>query len=214
MATLIEAVTGHPNARIFLVKEHVYDEPDWDVEPLDGTVLVADSGFYILKAKHILPDGTIQDCYIDMSLPERIVDYVYFFEGRSLRLADLRSVPGDVICAVPIDCFGDYELFYSKIDPEVGIQVLREGLAQSPRKHIIAEDLAYILRDERRYKEAAEMFQLAANEGASSYFIYGELAACYSMIGETAKAEKYQLLFDEMDGGRSAALAKRIQAGK
>jgi hypothetical protein len=40
------------------------------------------------------------------------------------------------------------------------------------------------------------MFQIAVDEGPSSYFLYGELAACFEEIGEWEKAKKYRHLFD------------------
>ncbi|MFN9246388.1 MAG: tetratricopeptide repeat protein, partial [Planctomycetota bacterium] len=96
---------------------------------------------------------------------------------------------------VPIDCFGVYELFYSRIAPDLGIDILRKGLALSQNKLHIAQDLGYILRDERRFAEAAIAFQLAVDVGPSSYFIYGELAGCYDEIGDAANAKKYFELF-------------------
>ncbi len=39
------------------------------------------------------------------------------------------------------------------------------------------------------------MFQLAADEEVSSYFIYGELAQMYGKIGEAEKQKKYAELF-------------------
>jgi hypothetical protein len=39
------------------------------------------------------------------------------------------------------------------------------------------------------------MFQLAVDEGVSSYFIYVELAQMYGKIGEAEKQKKYAELF-------------------
>jgi uncharacterized protein HemY len=75
------------------------------------------------------------------------------------------------------------------------IDILKRGLAIAKRKHYIAEDLGYIFRDERRFREAAEMFKIAVDEGPSSYFIYGELAGAYAQLGDTANKKKYSELF-------------------
>ena len=148
---LIKALSKYPEVRIFRVEDSDDDDQaEWDVEPIDSLVLQESEDFFIVKAKNILPDGTIQDCYIDVSLPERINDYTYFFDGKSLKVSYTHEVEGDVICAVPIDCFGVYELFYSKVNPDLGMDILKEGLAISEQKHYIAEDLGYILRDEGR----------------------------------------------------------------
>lgn len=193
---LLTALVQFTEVRIFRVEDADNDDPGkWDVEFADSRVLLETEGFFIVKAKNVLSDGRIRDCYIDISLPERINDYTYYFDGKCLEVSPSYAVEGDVICAVPIDCCGDYELFYSRLNPDLGIEILNEGLGLSERKSCIAEDLGYILRDEGRIKEAAEMFQIAADEIPSSYFIYGELAACYEEIGENAEAEKYNAMF-------------------
>ena len=194
---LAAAIAQYPEIRIFRVSEDSDDnQRNWEVEPINSAVLLESEDFYIVKAKHILPDGAIRDCYMDISLPERINDYAYFWDGGSLKVYYPYELKGDIICAVPIDCFGFYELFYSKINPDIGIEILKEGLSISTRKANIARDSGYILREEGRFSEAAEMFQISVDETPSSAYIYGELADCYKQIGETEKAEKYQQMFD------------------
>jgi hypothetical protein len=194
---LIKAIRKYPKTLIFhVIESGDDDQAKWEVEPVDSLVLLESEDLFIVKAKNILPNGVVQDCYMDVSLPERINDYAYFFDGKSLKVDHPYDFEGDIICAVPIDCFGEYQLFYSKINPDIGINILKAGLAVSLQKHFIAEDLGYILRDERHYIEAAEMFQIAVDETPSSHFIYGELAACYTKIGETEKARKYHELYD------------------
>ena len=152
----------------------------------------------------VLLGRRIGNCYMDISLPERINDYTYFVADEDIRQKYTHEVNGDVIPAIAIDCFGDYELFYSKIAPEVGIEVLRRGLGIGNRKACIAQDLGYIYSDEHRYREAAEMFQIAADEGVSSYFVYDELASAYLQIGELEKARKYKQLYNRAAPGGNA----------
>ena len=193
---LIQAFVDCPETSIFrVIGSEDSDYSNWEVEPLNLDILMEEEGFYIVKAKNILPDGKVQDCYLDISLLERINDLVYFFDGTNLRVDYSFNFNGDIICAVPIDCFGVYELFYSKIDPSVGIDILKVGLTNSNRKSAIAEDLGYIFRDEKQYDEAAKMFQISVDEGPSSYFLYGELAACYMASGQTEKGKEYERLF-------------------
>ncbi len=203
---LIDALLNLPAVRILRIRVTDADDPSgWQAEPIESPVLREEEGFFIVSARNILPDGAVLPCYMDLSLPERINDRAYFVRDRSLQVIDYPyRQHGDMICAVPIDCFGLYDLFYSRIRPETGIQILREGLAASPRKHYIAEDLGYILRDEKRFDEAAEAFQIAVDDGPSSYFVYGELASCYSMIGESGKARVYHSMFQQADHSQHA----------
>jgi tetratricopeptide (TPR) repeat protein len=193
---LIDALLKNPQICIFQVLDSDNEnQASWNVEPISASVLNESDNFYIVKAKNIHPDGSIIDCYIDISLPERISDYAYFLDRNSLKVDYHHEFKGEIICAVPIDCFGVYELFFSKTNPEIGISVLKNGLYASNRKACIAEDLGYILRDIGRFNEAAEMFQISVNEVPSSFFIYEELGNCYTRIGDFENAQKYHELF-------------------
>lgn len=199
---LLDALAQHPDVSVFAVlASDADDKSEWDVKPLDGSILTEsdEHDFFIVKAKNILSDGTVADCYIDMCLPERISDYAYFLRGDHVDFRYHHECDGDIICAVPIDCFGVYELFYSRAKPDIGIEILKRGLRVSLHKTYIAEDLGYILRDESRFAEAAEMFQIAVDAEPSSYFIYGELAGCYDEIGQADKAKKYRAMFERLE---------------
>lgn len=198
---LQEAIETHPEVRIFRVVDSDADEKsEWEAQIADAPVLSQEDGFFILKAKNILPDGAIQDCYVDVSMPERISDYGYQIRGGVLEARYHHEFQGEIICAVPISSFGVYELFYSKKKPEIGIEILKSGIHSSTKKAAIAEDLGYILRDEGRFAEAAEAFEMAAQEGPSSYFIYGELAGCYDETGNKMLADKYRQMFEHPSG--------------
>ncbi len=86
-------------------------------------------------------------------------------------------------------------MFYATGAPQIGIDVLKRGLAQCSRKQFIAQDLGYILRDEKRYREAADMFELVVAEEVPSYFTYGELAQLYAHLGDGEKHAKYSALY-------------------
>jgi tetratricopeptide (TPR) repeat protein len=198
MAKFVQAVTDNPDVKFFRVLGSGADHArDWELEPLQTELLsdTDDDGMHVMKALNVSPDGTVRECHIDMNLPERISDYAFFIELGSLRFGYHHQFPGEIIPAVALDCFGVYDLFYSRRVPEVGIDVLRRGLAIAKRKHCIAEDLGYILRDEGRFREAAEMFKIAADEGPSSYFIYGELAGAYAELGDTENERRYLAIF-------------------
>jgi hypothetical protein len=199
MMRLIDALAQHPDISIFAVLDSdADDKSQWDVRPIDASVLTEseEHNFFIVKAKNIRPDGAVADCYIDICLPERTSDYAYFLRGDRVDVHEHYEVDGDIICAVPIDCCGVYDLFYSKLLPNIGIEILKQGLVASPHQAYIAEDLGYIFRDERRFAEAAEMFQIAVDAKPSSCFIYDELAGCYDEIDRSEKADRYRAMFE------------------
>jgi tetratricopeptide (TPR) repeat protein len=206
MPNLIEAITQYPDINAFrrLEQDADVDDPrECQYVPVPGDV-VADadqSEFYILGAMNILSKTDIRRCYMDVSTPERINDYAYLFDGRELHYDYSHKLGGECIPAIALDGFGVYELFHSKISPELGIEVLRRGLRACRRKRFIAHDLGYILRDEGRYREAAEMFQLAADEEVPSYFTYGELASLYGKLGDSEKHARYEALFERARRG-------------
>jgi hypothetical protein len=195
---LEDAIKVYPEVRVFHVRSSDNDQTsDWDVEVSDRPVLSQKDGFFILKAKNILPDGSVRDCYIDLSMPERISDYVYQMCEGCLEACYHHELGGEIVCAVPICSFGIYELFYSRKQPDIGIEILKTGLKATNKRAAIAEDLGFILRDERRFREAAEAFEISVREGPSSNFIFDELAGCYDELGEKELGKKYRQLFEK-----------------
>lgn len=199
----VQVIQKYPDVSIFVVVDDSdKDNPsNWTLRPVvDETVLrvseESDERFFILKAKQVISSNDIRDCFIDLSMTERITDCAYFIENGRVIEKYLHECDGDVISAVPIDGYGVYELFYSKIDAEVGIQILRKGLETSKRKSCIAEDLGYILRDEGRTEEAISAFRLSVEEdgGPSCNLIYLELMDLYKKHGDSENVERYRKL--------------------
>jgi tetratricopeptide (TPR) repeat protein len=198
MARFLDTIAANPGVNFFRVLDaHADHPPDWELEPLPTDLLsdMETDGLHVMKALNVLSEGAIRACYIDMNLPERISDFAFFPSNHSLPFGRHHEFPGEILPAVALDCFGLYELFYSRQRPEVGIEILKRGLEIGKRKAYIAEDLGYIFRDERRFGEAAEMFKIAVEEGPSSYFIYGELAGAYAELGDAANRQKYAAMF-------------------
>ena len=128
---LQEAIIANPTVRIFRVdKLGERPEENGTLNQWTPQFLREQDGFFIIQAKNILPDGSIRDCYIDVSLPERISDYAYCVRGGSLEARYHHEFEGEIICAVPISSFGVYGSFYSKTQPNVGIEVLKGNRPQ------------------------------------------------------------------------------------
>jgi tetratricopeptide (TPR) repeat protein len=202
---LPEANERFPDTAVFEVTEHDSDDfTRWQLAPLDWKTVrdLECDAFYILKAWLVLRQGQRKECYLDLSMPERIEDHVYFYDRDGLWRMYPYHTAGDVIPAVAIERFGIYELFYSRRDPEVGLEVLRGGLPLAARKAPIAEDMGYILRDESRVLEAIEAFSIAIREGPTSYFTYLERADLYEALGDHEKAQRDRDAAAMMEGLR------------
>ena len=182
----------------------------WEIEPIGKKILLEGEGFYLIKAMNIININKVTECFMDISMIERINDYVYFFDEEKIYRKYTHECEGDVIPAVPIASFGNYELFYSKIIPNIGLNVLRNGFLEKNNVNI-AEDLAYILRDEGHNEEAINYFQYSVNNTPSSCYIYHELAQLYKLENEIDKYEYYNSLFNESNKNIKKGLFENIE---
>lgn len=187
--------------KVFLVTDQDNDnELTWTIEPTDFELIPNDENVYFAKAKQVFPDKTI-DCFIGVMTPERIAETVIKLNAQGQTIAEsIYDQQNTVIPAVASDCYGDYTLYYSKEDPQVGIDILRNGLSIATNKNVVAEDLGYILRDEEKTKEAIEAFSISEQFGPSSEYTFLELSRLYRELGQTDKHLEYQQKFKDCGG--------------
>jgi len=173
---------------------------DWELEPLVGATLAKEyvrdgllQGYFIVSSKLVRPEGAVEDCYLDVSLPERISEHHLILRGGQIVKGRGRSLGGGtVIPAIAIEKFAVYTLYWSKPNPQIGIDVLRHGLSHAKDPAPIALDLGYVLRDATKYREAIEAFTYALDRlplDRVSSFYYLERARLYEKIGELEKAK-------------------------
>lgn len=187
--------------RVFVVtNQDDEDELNWTIEPTDFDLLPEEENIYYVKAYQVSADSTY-DCYLGIMTPERIAETVVKREPSGQIVAEsIYEQEQTIIPAVASDCFGDYDLFYSKENPQIGIDVLKDGLAKATNKNIVAEDLGYILRDENRIEEAIEAFKISEHTGPSSEYVFLELSRLYREIGQTDNVLKYKQKFKDNGG--------------
>jgi tetratricopeptide (TPR) repeat protein len=172
----------------------------WKIEPTDLEVIPDQEGHFIVVAKQTLIDKTV-DCYIDLITPERTAENVIKLDQKGKVTAEsIYDQENTVIPAVASDCMGIYELYYSKENPQIGIDILKTGLIKSDLKTVIAEDLGYIYRDENRVEEAIDSFLTSEKTNPTSEYIYQELAQLYGQLDNKAKEQEYQQKFKENGG--------------
>jgi tetratricopeptide (TPR) repeat protein len=174
----------------------------WKIESTDLKLIPGeDDETYIVKAYQVLPDS-LKECFLSIVTPEMVPEMVVLKneETGEINLEDFNEINYEVIPAVASDCYGNYELYYSKINPQIGINVLKDGLKISDEKTSIAEDLGYILRDENRDEEAIEAFLISEETEPSSNYTFHELIELYKKIGNSEKELEYTKKLEDNGG--------------
>jgi len=184
------------------------DFEEWDLKPLSGGTLAAEDvedlfqGYFIVAAQLVSREGPSQPCYLDLTLPERITEHHFMKSGdRIERRRGRRSENGTVIPVIGIEKRGDYTLFFAKEDPSAGIDILRSGIPNARHRDYLAYDLAFLLRDQKRYEEAVDAFSIVIAESHPAeispilHALYRERAKLYASIGQPDKAEADQRLY-------------------
>ncbi|MCM5530531.1 hypothetical protein [Parasegetibacter sp. NRK P23] len=151
----IKDIYSDIKTEIFVVLNQVDDNIlDWVIEPTSLGLLPEDENTYFVKAFQVSVGETV-DCYLLILTPERVAGTVVKMNSNGhLFVENVDEQNQSVIPAVASDCFGNYELYFAKENPQVGIDVLRDGLAKAKNKNVVAEDLGYLLRDESMILEA------------------------------------------------------------
>ena len=191
---LMTIIGNNPDCGIYEILNSESENPiEWTIKPTTLQIIPKGEGHYLVKAYRIEKTGLYKSAYINVSTPERIVDFVIYNLEKPQFSYAYGSIDIEVIPAIASDCFGSYEVYYSRYNPELSLKVLKEGLEKSKEKNVIAEDLGYILSDEKRFKDALYYFHMSENNGASSEFILYEIERIYRLLGNNEKAEKYKL---------------------
>jgi len=187
--------------KVFIVTDQDNDnELNWTVEPTDFELIPEEENYYFVKAFEV-SENNKTNCYIGIMTPERIAEIV--IKQNSDGQTEVESIydqEKSIIPAIASDCFGDYELFYVKENPQVGIDILKSGLTKATNKNVVAEDLGYILRDEGRIEEAVEAFKRSEESGPASEYTFWELAQLYEQLGQTEKQLEYEKKYKDNGG--------------
>ena len=200
---LFQTINQNPECLIYEITNSDSENPlHWSIHPTDLKLTPDNENHYLVKAQIIDSEKNIETGFINLSTPERIADYVIYDlkNPKSAGIYELKAK--EVIPAVASDCFGSYELYYSKNAPQIGLQTLKEGLNLSNQKSVIAEDIAYILRDENRLEEALEYFLISTKYDSSSEYILGEIEDIYRTQNNDVKANEYKSKFEKTQKSR------------
>lgn len=173
------------------------DEMEWLLSTTDFELLPDDENVYIVRAIQVLKNEATE-CFISIVTPERIAETVVINSGNEILLDSFME--GTFIPSIASECFGNYELYYAKENPQIGIDVLKAALPKAVNKNVVAEDLGYILRDEGQIEQAIEAFLISESAGPSSEYVYFELSGLYAKLGDTALQNIYKQKFIENGG--------------
>ena len=186
--------------KIFVVTNQENDNAlNWIIEPTDLELIPEEENTYFTKAKQVFSDRTM-DCFIGIIIPERIAETVIKRSANGQLSAEhIYDQQETTIPGIASNCTGAYELYYAKENPQIGIDILKDGLTKATNRSVVAEDLGYILRDEDRTEEAIQAFQISEREAPSSEYIYLELSRLYKELGQTDNELRYKQKF--LDNG-------------
>jgi tetratricopeptide (TPR) repeat protein len=158
------------------------ENPDsWNLLPLSGRTLAQES---------------VEGPFEGLILPVRISEHHFVIaDGKIARRRGRRTKEGTVIPAIGIEKRGVYTLYHAPEDPLAGIRVLQQGIDQASQKGYLEWDLAYLLRDQKMYREAIDAFsqclaEFRESEAGLAGYAYQERSRLYSLIGEKQKAEE------------------------
>ena len=189
------------NTNVFIVTEQDDDnELNWTIESTDFELIPEEENYYFVKAFEI-SENEKTDCYIGIMTPERIAEIV-IKQGSNgqTKVESIYEQVKSIIPSIASECFGDYELYYSKENSQIGIDILKSGLTIATNKNVVAEDLGYILRDEGRIEEAIEAFKISEENGPSSEYTFWELAGLYEQLGQEDKQKEYEQKYKDNGG--------------
>ena len=189
------------NTNVFIVTEQDDDnELNWTIEATNFELIPEEENYYFVKAFEI-SENEKTDCYIGIMTPERIAEIV-IKQGSNgqTKVESIYDQVKSIIPSIASECFGDYELYYSKENSQIGIDILKSGLTIATNKNVVAEDLGYILRDEGRIEEAIEAFKISEENGPSSEYTFLELAGLYEQLGQLDKQTEYRQKYKDNGG--------------
>ena len=203
------------DTKIFLVTNWKSEnELKWTIVPTELELIPDDENVYIVRAKQVMPNAVV-DCYIYVMMPERIAETVFKKDAKGKTVAEpLYESPYSVIPAVASEGFGAYYLYRADENPQIGIDILSEGLGKAKNKWVVASDLGYLLRDEGRIEEAIESFRIVEEYGENfGGHIYAELSQLYEKAENKEEHLRYRKLYENSGESKiDSSMAARIMS--
>ena len=179
-----------------LIEDIDDDAGNWRLQKSNEKLIPNVDGLYFAKGI-ILSAGATQPCFVGLITPERALEFVIVQTGEdTVEVLNVEDVEGDVIPTIGSKCFGNYELYYSKINPQKGIDVLKQAIENNGKLSPLCEDIGYISRDENMLKNSIDAFEASVNNNQSSEYIYHELSQLYLQLGDEVNSKKYSSLFE------------------
>ncbi|KKN86664.1 hypothetical protein LCGC14_0266270 [marine sediment metagenome] len=159
ISTLINTIEANPECGIFEILNSDNDNPlEWEIKPTTLQLIPNGQGHYLTKAYRIEKNGVYKFAYVDVNTPERIIDYVIYDLKKPSYSYVYDSINIEVIPAVASDCFGSYEVYYSRNNPDLSIEVLEQGLKLSKGKKCYCPRFGIYFKRRRQTKRGIEIF--------------------------------------------------------
>jgi tetratricopeptide (TPR) repeat protein len=192
----IKDIFNHRNINIFVVIEDDYDnELNWTIEPTNHELIPAHEDHFFVKAFEV-SQYTTSECYMEFKTPEQVTGIVVKENANGQPyVGNIYHQENTIIPAIACDFPGFYDIYSAKENPQIGIDVLRNGLQKATNKSAVAENLGCLLIDEERIDEAIEAFTISEKNTPTNQSTFFELAKLYAKRGEMDKSAEYTAKF-------------------
>lgn len=184
-----------------------FEKTDWQIIPenFEDTFLIS-RGYVISQEGKILEEIWVYigrtycqpELVLKLENDQLIVEYVYDF----CKEHNVKVIP-----AVASEFYGDLENYWIKNHPQVGIQVLKDGLKYAKNPFVIYEHLTYIYDREN----LEEDFIVPGEEPDEPLMINNEAEARAAIEKYSAKYKEHQ---DDLSIRMSNRYAKKIYAAR
>jgi hypothetical protein len=118
--------------------------PEWDGE---------EETWLVVKGYIISGGEKTEECFIDISIPERTSEFVFRLQNNELKIQHIYEENLQTIPAMASEQYGDPDLYFIKENPQIGVEILKAGKKISTNPSAIIDDLAYIYEELRAKQE-------------------------------------------------------------
>jgi hypothetical protein len=149
----LKEIFNNNNCNIYKVINFYETEniENWKIEETDYQLIPESNedmydAYFVIKA-FVVTDDKVEDCFIDICIPERISEFIFRMVDNKLIFENTIEKKLTTVPAMASEQYGDSELYFIKQNPQIGIDILKKGIQISKNSSAINDDLTYIYEE-------------------------------------------------------------------